>query len=242
MQARYDIKLKGKTIEVLYPAYRQDIMHQRDIVEDVIISFGYNKIEPVIMKLPTVGSRDKREELSDAVAETMIGLGLQEILSYTLTSKDNLFKKMNLEEEKIVEIENFVSANWNVFRDWLLPSLIEFLSCNQHVEYPQKIFEVGDVIVLDESKETKTRDIKKLACTISDTKVNYEEISSLLDAFLTNLNVKYKLKKSNHPSFIVGRVAEVIVENKSIGIVGEINPIVLKNWGLEMPVVAFEIN
>jgi len=240
-EARYKIRLKGKRIEVVYPAYRQDIMHQRDVIEDIIISYGYNKIEPVIAKLATIGSMDDKEVFSNTVSDVMVGLGFQEILSYTLTNKVNIFKKMNLKQEKVAEIGNPVSLNWNVFRNWMLPSLIEFLSNNQHVEYPQRIFEVGDVVVLDEKQETKTRDIRKLGCVIADTKVSYEQISSALDALMVCLGVKYELKAVTNTSFISGRVAEVLVNKKSIGFIGEVHPKVLTNWNLEMPVAGFEI-
>lgn len=241
-QARYKTKLRGNKIEVLYPAYRQDIMHQRDVVEDVIISYGINRIEPVSPRIATVGSTNKLEIFSNTVAEIMVGLGLQEILSYNLTNKKNLFDRMNLKEEGVAEIENVVSQNWCVFRSWSLPSLLEFLSLNKHVEYPQRIFEIGNCVVLDDTKETKTRDERKLAVALTDNKVSYDEISSVVDALFKNLGVEYKLRQTRHSSFIDGRVAEILVNENRIGIVGEIHPKVLNNWELEMPVVAFEIN
>lgn len=241
-QANYDVKLKGKKIELLYPAYRQDIMHPRDIVEDVVISYGYNKVEPAIPKLDTKGGIPEREIFSNKISEIMTDLGFQEILSYTLTNKDNLFNKMNLKGGKIVEIENPVSLNWNVFRNWLLPSLMDFSSNNQHVSYPHRIFEVGDIVLIDEKQETRTKDVRKIVVAIADSKVGYEEIAGVLDSLLSKLNVNYKLKRSKHDSFIEGRIAEIIVKNKSIGFVGEIHPAVLKNWKLEMPTVAFEID
>jgi phenylalanyl-tRNA synthetase beta chain len=87
-----------------------------------------------------------------------------------------------------------------------------------------------------------TEDEKRLACCIANSRVSYEEISSLLDAVLKNLGFDYKLKKSQHKSFIEGRVAEVFVEKEKIGYVGEISPQVLENWKIEMPVAAFEIS
>ncbi|HKZ42570.1 MAG TPA: hypothetical protein VJ044_16525, partial [Candidatus Hodarchaeales archaeon] len=240
-KARYDVVSKGKRIDVTYPAYRQDIMHQRDIAEDILISYGYNKIEPEMLRLATIGGNDQREVLTNKVAKVMVGLGLQEIISYILTSNANIFRKMNLKDEPVVEIENSVSENWSVFRTSILPNLMEFLSANQHVEYPQRIFEIGDVVVPDEKLETKTRDVRNLAVVIADSRVTYEEISSLLDAFLSAFGIKYVLRKTSHPSFIEGRVAQVIADNKAVGIVGEINPLVLKSWQMEMPVAAFEI-
>jgi phenylalanyl-tRNA synthetase beta chain len=240
-QANYDAELKGKKIELSYPAYRQDIMHSRDIVEDVIISYGYNKIEPVVPKLKTGSGIAEKEIFSNKVSGIMTEIGFQEILSYTLTNKDNIFNKMNLKENEVVEIENPVSLNWNVFRNWLLPSLMEFYSNNQHVRYPQNIFEVGDAVLIDEKQETKTRDVRKLAVGIADSKVGYSDITGVLDALMNKLKVKYKLQKTKHDSFIEGRVAEIIVKGKPVGIIGEVHPAVLKNWKVEMPVTGFEI-
>ncbi len=241
-QARYDSKVKGNRIEVLYPAYRQDMMHQRDVVEDAIISYGYNRIEPTPPRIATIGGESKLSKVSDKIAEIMVGLGLQEILSYTLTNNKNLFDKMNFKEEKIVEIENAVSENWNVFRNWLLPGIMEFLSANKHVEYPQKIFEIGDVVIIDQGKETKTKDVRKLACAIADSNAGYQEISSVLEEYLLNLGVDYKLKAIAHDSFIAGRCASIIVDGKQVGIIGEMHPQVLENWKLEVPVAAFEVD
>ena len=241
-QANYDAKVVGKKIELLYPAYRQDIMHQRDVVEDVIISYGYDKVEPVLPKLKTVGCIDKVEISSNKVAEIMVDLGFQEILSYTLTNKENLFRKMNIGEEKIVEIENPVSLNWNAVRNWLLPSVMEFFSNNQHVSYPQRVFEIGDVVLIDNKMETRTRNIRKLAVAIADSHIVYNDITAVLDLLLKKLNVKYKLRKCKHQSFIDGRVADILIRNKPAGFIGEVHPVVIKNWKLEMPTVAFEID
>lgn len=240
-KARYGAQISGNKILTKYPAYRNDIMHQRDIVEDTAIAYGLNKMIPEPPRLPTIGAADAKEEFSDAVREVMIGLGFQEILTFSLTSKDTLFRKMNLEEKEICEIANPISANWSVLRSWLLPSLLEFLASNLHVEYPHRIFEVGDVVEIDEMQETRTRTIRRLACTIADTKVSYEEASSVLDALMRNLGINFKLKRSAHPSFIPGRVSEIFVDRKLIGVVGEVHPQVLNNWEIENPVAAFEV-
>lgn len=241
-QARYKATIKNKKIHVLCPCYRQDIMHERDIIEDVIISYGYNQIKPVFPNIPTLGSESPIEEFSYLVSEAMIGFGFQEIMCYTLTNKENLFKKMRLKEKAIAEIENPISSNWCVFRNSLLPGLMEFLSKNKHREYPQKIFEIGDVVLIDESKETKTQNPRRLACAITHSRTGYEEIVSVLDEFFHLFDIKYSLQETTHPSFIPGRTAEIMIKNNSIGIIGEIHPEVLNNWELENPVTAFEID
>jgi phenylalanyl-tRNA synthetase beta chain len=240
IKSGYEIKkIRKDNIEILYPAYRQDIMHQRDVIEDLLISYGYNKIEPKEIRIFTIGEESDIEKFSNIVAEIFVGLGFQEIISYMLTSKKNLFEKMNLKEEKIVEIENPLSERWSVFRNRLLPSLLDFLFHNKNVEYPQKIFEIGDCVII-ENNEPKDKRI--LCVAISDSKVGYEDISSYLDAFMRALEIKYKLIKTKDESFIKGRVANILVNNNKIGIIGEIHPAVLENFNIEMPVACFEID
>jgi len=241
-QARMKATLSGKKIEVLYPAYRQDIMHPVDLVEDVIISYGYNEIGPESPTLATVGGELKKEVVSRMVAQVMVGLGAQEIMSYILTSKDNLFRKMNAPKERIVEIENAMSSNWEVMRNTLLSAALDFLSRNRHVEYPQKIFEIGDAVELDPSAETRTKDVRKLSYAFTDAAAGYENAASDLGALMAALGIKYRLKRTEHPSFIRGRCAGIHVDGKRIGTIGEISPRVLVNWGMETPVAAFEIS
>ena len=241
-KARYKARVVGKVVEVFYPAYRNDLMHPVDVVEDAIISYGYHNIKPEIPKIRTKGKIQEIEEFSERVAEKLIGTGFQEILSYTLTNKRNLFEKMKLKEGKVIEFDNPVSLNWNVFRNWLLPSLLEFLSNNKHVAYPQRIFEIGNCTLIYLKAETKTKDLRKLSCSVSDSKVVYSDIVAVLDPLMKFLKKGYKLKRTEHSSFIEGRCADVLVGNKNVGIIGEINPEVLENWNLEMPVAAFEIN
>ncbi len=240
-QARYEAKPSGKKIMVRYPAYRQDIMHQRDVIEDAIISHGYNRIEPIIPMLATTGNQMPVEVFSGKVSGLLAGLGLQEVLSYVLTSKDNLFDNMEIQGVDAVEIENKVSANWSVFRTWLLPGLLEFLSRNKHVEYPQKVFEIGDVIIPDPGAETRTRDQRKLAVAMTDTSIGYEDISSVADSIFRGLGTDYSLKRAAHPSFIRGRTAGVFIRGRTAGRLGEVSPAVLERWGLEKPLVAMEI-
>jgi phenylalanyl-tRNA synthetase beta chain len=181
------------------------------------------------------------ENISNKAREICIGLGLQEVLNYTLNSKDNLAEKMKV-KCNLVEIENPVSSNWSVFRNSLIPGCLSFLSSNKHVEYPQKIFEIGDVVEIDDSQETKTRDIRKLVVLLTDGMISYENISSVLGSLMDNLGIVYKLEEMKSEKFVEGRCASVMVKNKVVGGIGEIHPEVIENFGLEMPVVVLEIS
>lgn len=240
-EARFDAREKGKKIEVLYPAYRNDIMDERDLIEEVAISFGYNDIEPEEPRIYTRGGEDEREKLSNRMREICVGLGLQEVLNYTLSNKKDLLENMETGGE-VVEIENPVSSNWSVFRNSLVPGCLRFLSYNKHVEYPQKIFEIGNVVKIDNKMETRTSDERNLAIILTDISVGYENISSILNSIMENLGTEYRLEELKKSKFIEGRCASVLVGEKKIGEMGEIHPKVIENFGLENPIVALELN
>ena len=235
-------KTAAQTLKVLVPCYRVDVMHSVDLIEDIAIAFGYNNIKPLWRDLPTTGHARPEQRLINLARDFMIGLGFQEILSYSLTSPESLFVKMNRENTRIVEITNPKILTMTCLRNWLLPSVMEFLSNNTSVEFPQKIFELGKVTLLDAKEETKTRDEERLATVTSHPTASFTEIKSALDAFLMNLGVNWQISETFHPSFIEGRVGSIIIEGANVGVVGEINPTVLENWKLENPVAAFEIN
>jgi phenylalanyl-tRNA synthetase beta chain len=180
----------------------------------------------------------------------MVGSSYQEILTYTMSNPDNLFLKMGLSDKseeyknlgRLVEIANPKVATMTCLRNWLLPNVIEFLSNNKSVEFPQKLFELGKITVLDETQETRTRDEDWLATVVSHPTANFTEIKSVLDALFMNLGINWQIKATNHSSFIDGRVGAILVDRMYLGFVGEINPQVLTNWGLENPTAAFEVN
>ncbi|MEM3378224.1 MAG: phenylalanine--tRNA ligase subunit beta [Candidatus Bathyarchaeia archaeon] len=235
-------KISGSNITVIVPCYRVDVMHPVDLVEDVAIAYGYDNIEPLWRELPITGCERPEQRLINIARELMVGLGFQEILTYTLTNPENLFDKMNCERDRVIEIVNPKVVTMTCLRNWLLPGLMEFLSNNQSVEFPQKIFELGKVTLQDETRETKTRDEEWLAAATSHSSASFSEIKSTLDAFFMNMGVEWQIKATTHPSFIEGRVGTATVNGTNVGIIGEIHPLVLEAWKLENPVAAFEIN
>jgi len=230
------------SLGVQVPCYRVDVMHQVDLVEDIAIAYGYNNIEPFWRELPTTGGVKPEQRLVDVARELMVGLGFQEVLTYTLSNPESLFVKMNREKTRIVEVANPKVLTLSCLRNWLLPGLMEFLGNNQSVEFPQKVFELGKVTVLDETRETKTRDEEWLAAVTTHPTASFSEIKSALDAFLMNFGADWRIKETAHPSFMEGRVGTVIVGGTAVGVLGEVHPLVLESWKLENPVAAFEIN
>lgn len=246
----YSVELEDGRAKLLYPAFRDDIMHARDVLEDVLIAYGYNEIEPEEPKLAVQGRGDTFVEFEDAVRELMVGFGLQEVMTFNLTNREAQYGRMNLEfgrdyfrnpPAELVEIENPISPKWSALRAWLLPSLLDFLGQNTHEEYPQRLFEVGKATLIDKGRETKTVSESKLAVVLAQPRVTFTDAKEILDSVMRHLGFDYELEEIEHPSFIPGRVGKIIVNGETIGVIGEIHPVVLEKWGIEMPVVSFEL-
>ena len=236
-------KITTPNIEVLIPCYRTDIMHQVDLIEDIAIAYGYNNIIPNWHELPTLGKAKPDQQLINNARDLMIGLGYQEILNTTLTNPETLFNKMNTPPTAHIEINNPKVTTMTCLRNTLLPGLIEFLSNNQSVEFPQKIYEQGKTIHPNQTHETRTYEEEHLAAITTHPTAGFSEIKAALDSFLANLGMQYQIKQTTHPAFIEGRTGKILIEdNQEIGVIGEINPQVLENWKLENPAATFEIN
>ncbi|RLI28188.1 phenylalanine--tRNA ligase subunit beta, partial [Candidatus Bathyarchaeota archaeon] len=223
--------------------YRVDIMHPVDLVEDVIIAYGYNRIEPEIPQFATIGGESLLERFSSKVRSIMVGLGYQEVMTEVLTNPRDLFVKMRVKPGPVVELENPKTVEYTVCRSWLLPGLMKVLARNRHREYPQRIFEVDDVVVLDENSETGGRSLRKLAAVSIHSEADYAEVKAVVDTFLEILAVEHRVEPGIHPSFIEGRTGFIkTLKGETIGFLGEVHPEVLINFGLENPTVGFEID
>jgi phenylalanyl-tRNA synthetase beta chain len=241
-RARFDLKSASKTkLTVRVPCYRLDIMHPVDVMEDIAIAYGLNNFQPRWPSDQTLGGLSSLEEFSDTVRELTVGLGFQEILGFVLSNPEKLYVKMNRELGRRVEIANPKVTTMTCLRSWLLPTLMEILSNNTHVDYPQKLFEVGDYVDWHEGFPTRTRDVRALACVSAHSKANFTEMKANLEPLMTNLGFSFTVKPIDHPSFFTGRVGSVQIRDEGVGIIGEVTPQVLENWKIQNPVAAMEL-
>jgi len=226
---------KGK-VEI--PAWRTDILHEIDLIEDIAIAYGYENFEPEIPKVATIGEESREEIFKRKISEILIGLGLLETSSYHLTTKRDQFEDMGIAEPKtILEVENS-KTDYKILRQNLSHILMRILSENKDCEYPQKIFEIGRTFEL---KNEEIIEKENLACAIAPG--NFTEQKQILNTFFKAINLEMKIEETKevHPYFIDGRCADIFLEEKLIGKIGEIHPRILKNWKIKMPVALFEI-
>jgi phenylalanyl-tRNA synthetase beta chain len=235
-------RIRGNTIEVTIPCYRADVMHPIDLVEDVAIAHDYDAFEPVIPPIHTAAGEDPKEVFSRQLRNFMVGFGLMEVVTFMMSNRDKLFTRMMLPEEPICETENPKMETYDSLRNRLLPSLMEILSFNKHHGYPQNLYEVDDVVVIDPSTETGARTRRRLAVVMCYARANFSEIKGLMNSVLENLELKADVSEGGWPCFIEGRRFTATVDGEPLCWAGEIRPEVLEGWGLEIPVAALEMD
>ncbi|MGD9276752.1 MAG: phenylalanine--tRNA ligase subunit beta [Candidatus Pacearchaeota archaeon] len=226
--------------DVESPSWRTDILHEVDLIEDIAISYGYENFEPIIPSISTIGEEDFKESVKRKISEVLTGLEFLEVSNFHLTKKEDQFTKMGVgekDEKGFIEVEES-KTDYTVLRKDLSHYLLKNFAENTDSEYPQKIFEVGRVF----NKETKIIEEDKLSLGI--TPGNFTECKQVLEYLGKMLGLDFEVKEAeNFPvHFIDGRVAEILLNKKVIGFIGEIHPKILRNWKIKMSVSIFEIS
>ena len=246
-KVRLDAKQSNKKgyLDVWVPAFRGDIMHIVDLTEECAIGFGYDKL-PRTIREGGIGEYHPIQSFSNKIRTIMIGAGYLEVLNFILSNSEKHYEYMRqeFEEKENVQILNPVSKEYNTTRTSILPKLLETLLNNRSEEKPIRIFEVGDIILLDKREETGAKREIHLSAATYHENADFTEIRSTLDFIMTSLgyNKDYEVKSEKNPSYIDGRFGKIYLKNSIIGEIGELNPEVLLNFKLEFPVAALEIN
>ncbi len=243
-KCRLDVHTVGSGIfEVAIPAYRIDVLHEVDLVEEVAIGYGYYRLEPTIPETVTIGEQHSANRNATIARQIMIGLGFTEVMNFTLINEVVQYEKMRLRAHNIIKLANPVSSEYSILRETLLPGLLKNLMGNKHESFPQRLFEVSDVGRINLQMETRCERRLHIAGILSHSTANFTETKSNVEAFLSNIGaIHWNMKQTRHASFIEGRVAAIHFKRKKIGILGEIHPEVLANFELENPTGAFEID
>lgn len=221
---RFGVELKGNDILVGIPAYRSDILHPIDLVEDLAIGYGYENFELTVPKILTFGSKRRLTVTCQKFRELMLGLGFQEVDTLALGKEA---------ESQATRLKNPLSEEQSTLRTSLVPSLLDTLRINKRHELPQKIFEVGHVVV-------GSKVSINLGAAVIHSKASFTEIKSYVEAIIQPLNMK--VGGTKHRYFINGRCAFVLSDEDEVGIFGEIHPRIITQYELGYPIVAFELS
>ncbi len=230
-------------LRVLVPPYRNDILHQRDLMEDAAIAYGYSRIPPTLVPTMTVGKPRDLEVLSDRCRDVMIGLGLIETMGLVLTCPEQSDRLLDRPDHPdTVELANPISSEQTHLRTSLIPGLLATVGRNRSNPLPQGIFEVGDVTFVDPQAETGALERRHLALGWISPKAGFADIRALAQAVVREFGWDLVLAPAQPGFFIDGRGAVLRApDGCAAGVLGELHPRVLERLGLQNPVVVLEM-
>ncbi|HUL38690.1 MAG TPA: phenylalanine--tRNA ligase subunit beta [Methanomassiliicoccales archaeon] len=231
----FDARPEKGRLKVLVPATRMDILHPVDLVEDVAIGYGYARFGAKLPEVHSIGSERPIERTADLVRQMMVGHGYYEVTTLTLSSRREQFDAVLLPPCEVVEVLNPITEDHDCLRISLLPSLLAVLRKSKHRDLPQRVFEVGDVVI-----ETRRR--KHLAAVSIHSKASFTEVKSLAEGVMHDLAHEFEIEPCDLPSYIPGRAAFILVEGQRAGHFGELHPQVMLNFELGYPVAAMELD
>ena len=238
-KSRLDASTKGKNIICAIPAYRFDIFGSMDLVEEVALGYGIQNLEPTLSPSQTLGQKHSNSINLQSISSIMTGLGYMEALNSSLTSKRILYDNTNRDSSKIISVLDSKSLEHTILRDSLLPGLIDSLAKNIHESYPQKLFEIGTIF----NKTSSVTEETHLCAVSSHKNANFSEIKSILQSVIQSIFGKTcETKTTTHTTFEKGHVANITVNGKIIGIIGEISESTKDNFKLRESIVSFEVN
>ena len=233
--------------EVSIPPYRVDVLHPLDVIDDIGRAYGFNDLEPRYPDVSTVGGRHERSRLEDATRDALVGLGFEDLLNFHMISEAENFDRLNVDVGtdvvgggEPVTIREPYSEAYTMLRTWALPSLLLVLENNTHRTYPQHLSEIGLAAQLDETENTGAEEHRTVAGVLAESGISYEDARARLQVLAEAFGTDLATPPTEHPTFISGRTAEIVLDGNSVGVIGEVHPAVLVEHGLEVPVAAFE--
>ena len=232
-----DLEVGEKEHVIAMPRWRTDIMHPVDIVEDIAIGYGYENMPNILSSVHLDAIPLPSAHLHRRVRESLRSLNLQETQSLTLSNERVQFDKTRWKSlATVTELANPITIDHTMMRQRILPSLLQLLAANRHHELPQRVYEIGTV-VLDSNNATRA------AWACAEVGGGFSAAKGFAQAFLRDIganldDVVWESTNLNEGPWLSGRGAKVFVLGEEIGQIGEIDPAVASEFGLRVPIQA----
>jgi phenylalanyl-tRNA synthetase beta chain len=159
-----------------------------------------------------------------------------------LGSRKEFVERMCTDGADAIEIDNPMTESWDMVRNSIIPNLLASEAGSAHAAYPHRMFEVGTVVVKDAAENYGSRTHNMLAFLVADREAGFNEVDAHALALFYYLSLEPQLTPLEDPRFLPGRAAEIRVKGRKVGVMGEVHPRVLENWGIQMPCAAFEVS
>ena len=240
-----EIPVEGTTIHV--PSFRPDLNLMADIAEEVGRSFGYNEIPTTAFKTSTQGGYAPEMVLESKAGALCRSLGFSEIITYSFVSPaifDQIRIPADSKLRNTLRIQNPLGEDTSIMRTIALPSMLEILSRNSaYHNKAAKLYELAKIYLPVEG-QALPEEPKMLVLGTYGAGETFFTLKGELEAILKGLRIKnasYTAVKDN-PSYHPGRCAKVTIDGVDVGFIGQVHPLVCKNYGIDAEVYCAEIN
>jgi phenylalanyl-tRNA synthetase beta chain len=237
-------------LRVEVPPTRSDVLHPCDIAEDVAIAYGYNNIKRTVPPVNTVGAQQPVNHFSDMVRQEMAMQGFTEVLTWILCSHDDNFANVLREDDgnSAAIVANPSGLDVQVARSSLLQGVLKAMGANKDAPLPAKLFEVGDVVLIDPESDVGARNSRRLLVLYCNQKAGFEVVHGVLDRVMTITGAAkggdagYEVEEASEPTYFPGRQAHVMRGGKKIGTFGIVHPDVLAKFDIVNPCSVLELD
>jgi len=229
-------KTSDSVLDVDVPRYRIDILHQVDLVEEIVLSMGLESLPPKPLSTMMRGRLIPRRAWEREARKLLAGHGFVELMGYTLTPCTSPIYPQG----QPVKIANPVGEESACLRSSLARQLIDVAARNQHL-LPLKVFELGEVYMVSGGRVVER---KRLAVLYMNRKAGYEDVQAVVYSLLRLLGDEItKVQRFEAGDlFIPGRVAWIETRNGVQGVIGEVNPGLLESKGIQYPIALAELD
>ena len=242
---RLEIPVEGRTIHV--PSFRPDLNLMADIAEEVGRLYGYNEIPTTAFKNATQGGYSPEMILENKAGQLCRSLGYSEIITYSFVSPA-IFDQIRLPADSVLrnalKIQNPLGEDTSIMRTIAVPSMLDILSRNNAYHNKNvKLYELAKIYLPTEG-QVLPQEPKMLVLGTYGEDATFFSLKGELEAIFAGLRVKkasYTAVKNN-PTYHPGRCAMVSVDGIDLGYMGQIHPLVAKNYGVDMDVYCAEID
>ena len=235
---KLDFQVEGDQVTV--PSWRGDVIGMADLAEEVARFHGYNNIPTTLMRgQTTLGGFSEEEKLERQLGGMCRAMGYDEIITYSFISPtcyDKIRWASDDPRRESFKILNPLGEDTSIMRTTVLPSMLEILTRNYNYRNQNvKLYEVGR-IYLPGGEDGLAVEDKILSMGAYGDDMDFFALKGAVEAILKDLraeDVRFQVPSVPNPSYHPGRVAGIYVGEQYIGVLGQVHPLVARNYGVD---------
>ena len=243
---REEVPVVDSMIQV--PSWRPDLRVMADIAEEVARYYGYNNIETTLMRgATTMGGYSDAQKLENAAGAAARAMGYSEIITYSFVSPAS-FDAIRIPADsplrRTVKLVNPLGEDTSIMRTVILPSMLDILSRNFAFKNKGvKLYEIGKIYLPKDGEKLPDEPKRMIFGTYGEHE-NFFTLKGEIDAILDQLNVHPAtyIADTKNPSYHPGRCADIVIDGKKMGVIGQIHPLVAETYGIGGEVYVAELD